>query len=526
MIRYSLGGTMLGWLLLVSAASAQQDLVKKYVPEDAGLVMVCRPSSMIDSEALAKVPWGRLDTTVESGLGEKLSNVASMVMYAGPVEADGFPRFGGVIQLKQAVPIAKMFPRLQEIQSLELLENENQQYLSGKLPGGSRWEVRLLDETTLVLGSSKVVAEFLDEKPNVPNPRIVELISDDSNLAMQTLLWMPGLRRVLVPLAEDPRMTKVIPGIADFPESLEWARFQLVAAPRPSLNLTLQAVDANGATELKELVDQFTAAAKLSLAMNGGTLPEKYLESIQQINSKQDGLQIVLATSPEDKVIGEMLAQGISQFAAQATEKASFETRRAAATKNLRKMMLAFHTLAASEEQKFPPQATRDADDKPLLSWRVHVLPFIGQQQLYDQFHLDEPWDSPHNVKLAEKMPELFTIPGDEDLAADGKTRFQVPLGKGMPGENLGKLGFIDLTDGTSNTIAIVEAPRSKAVVWTSPEDLSVKLDDPMKSLIDPEEPGFCYSRFDGSAGFFPADGNVVKIQTMLTHQGGEVVPQ
>ena len=60
----------------------------------------------------------------------------------------------------------------------------------------------------------------------------------------------------------------------------------------------------------------------------------------------------------------------------------------------------------------FPPAATTDGADKPLLSWRVAILPFLEQQPLYEQFHLDEPWDSPHNKTLIEQMPQVYAIPG------------------------------------------------------------------------------------------------------------------
>ena len=73
-----------------------------------------------------------------------------------------------------------------------------------------------------------------------------------------------------------------------------------------------------------------------------------------------------------------------------------------------------------SVHKYFPPAAIRDKDGKPLLSWRVAVLPFIedssfgvakGGQPLYNEFHLDEPWDSEHNKALIAKMPAAFRDP-------------------------------------------------------------------------------------------------------------------
>src|SRR6185437_7001956 len=112
-------------------------------------------------------------------------------------------------------------------------------------------------------------------------------------------------------------------------------------------------------------------------------------------------------------------------------------------------------------------------------SWRVAILPFIEEDALYKRFHLDEPWDSPHNRTLIPLMPKIFASPGDPP--GQGKTRFQVltaannrapfttefrgawPLGGGVPFP-------VFFADGTSQTILVAEA--SRAVEWTKPEDI------------------------------------------------------
>ena len=72
----------------------------------------------------------------------------------------------------------------------------------------------------------------------------------------------------------------------------------------------------------------------------------------------------------------------------------------------------------------FPPAAICDKDGRPLLSWRVAILPYIDQEDLYKQFHLDEPWDSPHNRSLIEKMPGTYMDlgPKADQLNHEGKT--------------------------------------------------------------------------------------------------------
>ena len=125
---------------------------------------------------------------------------------------------------------------------------------------------------------------------------------------------------------------------------------------------------------------------------------------------------------------------------------------------NEKQIGLAIHNYIAGHDS-FPPAYTADKAGKPLLSWRVLILPYIEQDALYKEFHLDEPWDSPHNKALIAKMPATYRCPGEsDDLAGQGKTRYLAPRGKAtiFPGAETVKLR--DVTDGTSNTIMVVEA--------------------------------------------------------------------
>lgn len=126
-----------------------------------------------------------------------------------------------------------------------------------------------------------------------------------------------------------------------------------------------------------------------------------------------------------------------------------------------------------------PQRAIRSDEGERLLSWRVALLPFIGQQELHQKFHLDEPWDSDHNRKLLPLMPDIFTIGLIEASApavSKGKTRVVLPLIEGSLwyGDD-GRLPRIkDVTDGTANTIGLLIAPPGADVIWTKPEDFSM----------------------------------------------------
>src|SRR5260221_5035866 len=148
---------------------------------------------------------------------------------------------------------------------------------------------------------------------------------------------------------------------------------------------------------------------------------------------------------------------------------------------NLKEISLAMMT-HVDAKKTYPPAFIVDKDKKPLLSWRVAILPFLNQQELYKQFHLDEPWDSENNKKLIEKMPDVFKAPGSK-AAKEFKTVYLTPRGSEtvFPGDK--GVHIKDITDGTSKTIMVVEANDDNAVVWTKPDDFDVGKPDPIKGL-------------------------------------------
>jgi hypothetical protein len=194
--------------------------------------------------------------------------------------------------------------------------------------------------------------------------------------------------------------------------------------------------------------------------------------------------------------------------------------RRNGAMNQLKQLSLAMLNYEAIHKT-FPAQANYDAAGKPLLSWRVHILPFLEQKELYQQFHLDEPWDSEHNLKLIDKMPDLYANP---NLDEPGKTNFLVPVGEGTVFDSKTGRRFRDITDGTSNTLLIVEANADRAVIWTRPDDLPFDPSNPLAGLGQLRPGGFLAARCDGSIGFLPLDLAAERITAMFTRAAGDAV--
>ena len=153
-----------------------------------------------------------------------------------------------------------------------------------------------------------------------------------------------------------------------------------------------------------------------------------------------------------------------------------------------------------------PAPALADRDGKPLLSWRVAILPQLGYQSLYERFHLDEPWDSPHNLALLREMPKEFACPGGPGRRA-GQTGYLVVVGPktevgsvNTPFEPTRGADFSEFFDGTSNTALVIETDA--LVPWTKPEDLRWTPGGPLPRLASPHAGGAHVLFADGSARF------------------------
>lgn len=131
---------------------------------------------------------------------------------------------------------------------------------------------------------------------------------------------------------------------------------------------------------------------------------------------------------------------------------------------NLKQVVLAFHNYES--KQRHFPQDIRDTNGAPLLSWRVALLPYLGEEQLYKQFKLGEPWDSEHNQRLLARIPSVYQDVWREITASH--TRLQGVTG---PGTVLGEpTGLGGITDGSSQTVVLVNAVRPAP--WTKPQDV------------------------------------------------------
>lgn len=188
-------------------------------------------------------------------------------------------------------------------------------------------------------------------------------------------------------------------------------------------------------------------------------------------------------------------------------------------TNNLKQIALAMHN-HHDAYRKFPAPYTKDGNGQPLLSWRVHILPFLNHQALYDQFRLNEPWNSPHNMRLVNAMPPVF---GESPSGKAGHTTIALAHGAGACFQNGEPSALRDITDGTSNTIMIVQIQDSLAVPWTQPDAFSVDVNNPAAGLSTAYGGKVPVALADGSTPSLDVS-NTNRLKALFTRAGGEVV--
>ena len=167
---------------------------------------------------------------------------------------------------------------------------------------------------------------------------------------------------------------------------------------------------------------------------------------------------------------------------------------------NLKQIGIAFHEYADSSVGNLPIDI-RDKDGKALLSWRVTILPYVEENELYKQFKLDEPWDSANNKKLIEKIPKIYAPVRVK--AKEGETFYQVFTGeKAVFGPKKNPRLPASFPDGTSNTGLVFEA--GDPVIWSKPADM----------VFDEKKPSRNWEGLiDGECNVVLGDGSVVQLR-------------
>lgn len=343
--------------------------------------------------------------------------------------------------------------------------------------------------------------ERLKQLQAVPRPELEPALAATGNAAVQL---------VVLPAADQRRAIEEL--MPDLPEEIGggpstlltrgmiWASCGIDLPPQLAARLVIQSADASAATGFAQKWNECVARLAKHIVPDKSQPLEVLAELLA---TRAEGGHVVLNLTASDPRITRVV-----QSLAPPIQGAVDRSARIQSMNNLKQILLALHNWYDAHKA-MPAQASYDASGQPLLSWRVHILPYLDQKELYEQFHLDEPWDSPHNRTLIDKMPAVYRSPGVAD-SKQGRASYVFPVHPGAFCPGTRGVKFDEITDGLEKTIAVIEVDLPHSPVWTQPADFP----------FDPEKPRA------GLGGVFPdgfvaafADGHVEFCSSKLTDE-------
>jgi len=388
-----------------------------------------------------------------------------------------------------------------------------------------------VNKTVLLFGENEFLIEMLKAK-DTDSPLLkmiaaqppknhvtayinVEQVKDQIN---DVLEGAPPVPPAFTPLLETPNLAKQIVAVVNLQKDggvgagLKINAYDEDSAGKLTANISI-AMETGRDMLLEQMKSELQKDDPVQLA----TL--KYIERVgetltEKFGPKQKGDSITMSLDYSVASSGVLVALLLP--AVQAAREAA---RRAQAANNLKQIGLALHNYHFTYK-KFPANITDD-DGKPLLSWRVAILPFIEQQRLYEQFHLDEPWDSEHNSKLMATMPNVYMSPNYAKPAPN--TSYLGISGKGTVFEQgLRRIRIADVVDGTVNTIMVVEVAEAHSVPWSKPQDVNFDPKSPQAGIGMPRPGGFQALFVDASVKFISSNVDAELLKGMMLRNDGK----
>ena len=423
---------------------------------------------------------------------------------------EAFRRAGGkdvyfLISLSTPGPLSRVFAVI----PLGAKADEEAILAAIGMSGGARRRVG----DALVVGLtpwSQIPAQFRA----APRPELVQALAAAGDTAVQAVLIPPASSRRVV----EELMPQLPPQVGGGPSTvltrgIRWAAIGLDLPPQLNVRLVIESADAKAAEALRLT---WSALVKWAGEQNEvRRFVPQFEPLIALLTPRTEGDRLLLSLDGGSRAFVDLLASVNKSL-----ERARGAARRTRSMSNMKQILLVLHNYNARYKH-FPAPASSSPDGKPLLSWRVHILPYLGQQTLYDQFHLDEPWDSSHNKSLIPKMPAVLLSPFAKTAA--GLTTYLVPVGDGaLYASPKDQPRFNDVRDGLSNTIMLVEVDDAHAVVWTRPDDLAFDPKDPKRGIGNIAGDGFPAGMGDGSVRLLPKTIDPKTLRASITRAGGE----
>ncbi len=402
--------------LLAAPDASKIDL--QYVTPSAVALAVVRPHLLLTSPATALLPVEVVSAAGIQQLGVDPADVDEIIAFAEPPLGVTLP-YGLIVKFSQPFDVNTLPERLRAHTQPGELAGKG--YLASRQP--LLPSLYMADDQTLLVMPEATLRQVLAPTAK-PASALVEHAGElPSGNDVYAVVDVAALRPMIVPWLNVAAIRQGDAFPAEAKPFLEVPH--LISAIDLAINITntsptLLAVRANDGQSADRLEELYTLATDLQRqrALAGAAQLQQSDDPIQQAmgryiermsNSTRqpykyerqgDNLILLQVTSSESSLQTQLVLTAVGGIlvalllpAIQAAREAA---RRNQAVNSMKQIMLSMHNYADSHKV-LPPHANYSGDGKPLLSWRVHILPYLEENELYHQFHLDEPWDSPHN---------------------------------------------------------------------------------------------------------------------------------
>lgn len=506
----------------ISAADPLATVVS-HLPKGTFAAAAVQPNQLAADPTMEMLPYEVIEAAGREELGFNPLDVEAAVAFATLPILE--PPFNVGVLLKLKAGAEAQFPWLPDMEPVE-----GQPYLKENTGGSDALCMVEFEDGVLLFGTEESVRQSLMQ----PGENTVGslLKADQGKGQLIAAANLEVIRPILQgALASAPALPPALEGLKSVPSDTDSVQFLLNISQGMQLSLILNAGDEQTASRIAETLSEgLNFGAQMALQEMESSLQgeepvqvamrayaqrmaQGYVDKLQPVVS---GTSVVIQADAMQQSMGPV-AVALLLPAVQAAREAA---RRTQDMNNLKQIALAMH-IYHDVHNKFPARASYDKAGKPLLSWRVHLLPYLDQQVLYDQFRLDEPWDSEHNIELAQQLPNVYRCQSFEDAS---KTVYVTLDGKGTFMEGKEPLEFRNMTDGLSNTLMVVEANPGNAVIWTKPEDLPFDEQQPGNGLGAIRPQGFQAAYADGSVRLIPADIDPETLRRLILRNDGQVV--
>lgn len=523
---------------VVKNANTAKTWSNRFIPDDAFAVILASPRELVQNEVFQSFPVELFRVQMKDSFGIDPNDIELAKVVLG-LQDDGQPAFGIALEMTRSVELETLLELLQA----ELEPTEVGELAAYPISGGPPGTVlHMIDDKTVLFALptylEALVAAGSDSRKEEDAGKLPSLVAKAPIApGISVMLAVDSIRGVFSEVAaQQARMMppELLP-LAELPELIDTMHVNAIFDNHSGkLTLTMTGIDEDASEQIDDIVtDGLTDIREIMVNMIGQSMPVRGASEEMQaaadayakrlstlifdaISAKRSGMDVTLVAETEFGIAGGTV---LASFLSPMQQIVRSLMRQMDSLNNLRVVMLAMHNYHAAYN-RLPAPAITSADGKPLLSWRVAILPFLNEQALYEQFRLDEPWDSEHNLPLSKRLPKAYATAGQR--LAPGLTVVHATVGEEIGLRPKDKTAFRDFLDGLSNTILIIESNADSAVPWSKPADVEIDMEDPLAKFIGSPRKSFGVGLGDGAVRRVADSLDVELFKALLTRAGAE----